>query len=161
MFLRIAYLGLTLGLRTASFFLCVLGLVVLRRHVQKQERGTLANGGTGAVAAELQALRKDENNGPNPEPQTSDYDPERETRLWHATNAHMEQQGHHPASVWSVTILPEPCKWCEICRFWYSRNISWMYTLFFKREKECLKLPDLFQNKRYLRTLASAGLKRR
>lgn len=81
MFLRIAYLGLTLGLRTASFFLCVLGLVVLQRHVQKQERGTLANGGAGVAAAELQALRKDENNGANSEPQASDYDPERETRL--------------------------------------------------------------------------------
>ncbi|KAA0720767.1 Solute carrier organic anion transporter family member 1C1 [Triplophysa tibetana] len=78
---RIAYLGLTLGLRTASFFLCVLGLVVLKRHIQKQERGALANGGTGAAASELQALRKGENNSSNSEPQTSDYDPERETRL--------------------------------------------------------------------------------
>ncbi|KTG38236.1 hypothetical protein cypCar_00037954 [Cyprinus carpio] len=80
---RIAYLGLTLGLRTASFFLCFLGLVVLRRHVQRQERNTLANGGTGAAAGELQALRKEENNSCNSDqcPQTADYDPERETRL--------------------------------------------------------------------------------
>ncbi|KAK7129643.1 hypothetical protein R3I93_019325 [Phoxinus phoxinus] len=80
---RIAYLGLTLGLRTASFFLCVLGLVVLRRHVQRQERNTLANGGTGAAAGELQALRKEENNSCNLDqcPRTTDYDPERETRL--------------------------------------------------------------------------------
>lgn len=81
--LRIAYLGLTLGLRTASFFLCVLGLVVLRRHVQRQERNTLANGGTGVAAGELQALRKEENNSCNMDQcsRTTDYDPERETRL--------------------------------------------------------------------------------
>uniref|UniRef100_A0A673JEE2 Solute carrier organic anion transporter family member n=1 Tax=Sinocyclocheilus rhinocerous TaxID=307959 RepID=A0A673JEE2_9TELE len=80
---RIAYLGLTLGLRTASFFLCILGLVVLRRHVRRQERNTLANGGTGAAAGELQALRKEENNSCNSDqcPRTTDYDPERETRL--------------------------------------------------------------------------------
>ncbi|CAM4561769.1 unnamed protein product [Leuciscus chuanchicus] len=80
---RIAYLGLTLGLRTASFFLCVLGLVVLRRHVQRQEHNALANGGTGAAAGELQALRKEENNSCNLDqcPRTTDYDPERETRL--------------------------------------------------------------------------------
>uniref|UniRef100_A0A8C1IEP1 Solute carrier organic anion transporter family member n=1 Tax=Cyprinus carpio TaxID=7962 RepID=A0A8C1IEP1_CYPCA len=78
---RIAYLGLTLGLRTASFFLCILGLVVLRRHVRRQEHNTLANGGT--AAGELQALRKEENNSCNSDqcPQTADYDPERETRL--------------------------------------------------------------------------------
>ncbi|XP_059360726.1 solute carrier organic anion transporter family member 1C1-like isoform X2 [Carassius carassius] len=80
---RIAYLGLTLGLRTASFFLCILGLVVLRRHVRRQEHMTLTNGGTGAMAGELQALRKEENNSCNSNqcPQTTDYDPERETRL--------------------------------------------------------------------------------
>uniref|UniRef100_A0A9J8A005 Solute carrier organic anion transporter family member n=1 Tax=Cyprinus carpio carpio TaxID=630221 RepID=A0A9J8A005_CYPCA len=78
---RIAYLGLTLGLRTASFFLCILGLVVLRRHVRRQEHNTLANGGT--AAGELQALRKEENNSCNSDqcPQTADYGPERETRL--------------------------------------------------------------------------------
>jgi len=82
--LRIAYLGLTLGLRTASFFLCVLGLVVLRRHVQRQERNALANGDTGAAAGELQALRKEENTSGNLDQcpaRTTDYDPERETRL--------------------------------------------------------------------------------
>uniref|UniRef100_A0A671K5M1 Solute carrier organic anion transporter family member n=1 Tax=Sinocyclocheilus anshuiensis TaxID=1608454 RepID=A0A671K5M1_9TELE len=80
---RIAYLGLTLGLRTASFFLCILGLVVLRRHVRRQERNTFANGGTGAAAGELQALRKEENNSCNSDqcPRTIDYDPEQETRL--------------------------------------------------------------------------------
>lgn len=80
--LRIAYLGLTLGLRTVSFFLCILGLLVLRQHVQKQERSTMVNGGS-AAAGELQALRKEENNSCNSEqcPQNTDYDPERETRL--------------------------------------------------------------------------------
>ncbi|TRY88684.1 hypothetical protein DNTS_006258 [Danionella cerebrum] len=80
---RIAYLGLTLGLRTVSFFLCVLGLLVLKRHVQRQERSTLSNGGVGASAGELQALRKDENHSCESEtsPQSTEYDPERETRL--------------------------------------------------------------------------------
>ncbi|XP_056312181.1 solute carrier organic anion transporter family member 1C1 [Danio aesculapii] len=80
---RIAYLGLTLGLRTVSFFLCILGLLVLRRHVQKQKHSTMLNGGS-AAAGELQALRKEENNSCNSEqcaPHNSDYDPERETRL--------------------------------------------------------------------------------
>ncbi|XP_072528886.1 solute carrier organic anion transporter family member 1C1 [Salminus brasiliensis] len=80
---RIAYLGLTLGLRTASFFLCALGLLVLQRHIKRQERGTLSNGNTGHTVAELQALRKEETNNSNLDqsPRTSDYDPERETRL--------------------------------------------------------------------------------
>ncbi|KAL7827720.1 hypothetical protein AOLI_G00308720 [Acnodon oligacanthus] len=80
---RIAYLGLTLGLRTASFFLCALGLLVLQRHVKRQESGTLSNGNTGSTVAELQALRKEETNNSNSDqsPWTSDYDPERETRL--------------------------------------------------------------------------------
>ncbi len=90
--LRIAYLGLTLGLRAASFFLCFLGLVALRRHVQQQERNTLANGGAEAAAGELQALRKEENNSCNSDrcPRTAEYDPERETRLWRLRR---EQQG--------------------------------------------------------------------
>ncbi|KAL6459739.1 hypothetical protein MHYP_G00314980 [Metynnis hypsauchen] len=80
---RIAYLGLTLGLRTASFFLCALGLLVLQRHVKRQESSTLSNGNTGSTVAELQALRKEETNNSNSDqsPRTSDYDPERETRL--------------------------------------------------------------------------------
>ncbi|KAI4878070.1 hypothetical protein NFI96_011674 [Prochilodus magdalenae] len=80
---RIAYLGLTLGLRTASFFLCALGLLVLQRHVKRQDSGTLSNGNTGSTVAELQALRKEETNNSNSDqsPRTSDYDPERETRL--------------------------------------------------------------------------------
>lgn len=134
---RIAYLGLTLGLRTASFFLCFLGLVVLRRHVQRQERNTLANGGTGAAAGELQALRKEENNSCNSDqcPQTADYDPERETRLWRLRR---EQQGRDAPSV--PHFLSDSCKWCEISCFWYSRFISWMYVMFWvkKEEEECL-----------------------
>ncbi|XP_030630784.1 solute carrier organic anion transporter family member 1C1 [Chanos chanos] len=78
---RIAYLGLTLGLRTVSFFLCALGLVMLQRHLHRQEHGAVANGGSSA--AELQALHRDETNTSNSDqfPNTSDCDPERETRL--------------------------------------------------------------------------------
>ncbi|KAK3517935.1 hypothetical protein QTP70_027905 [Hemibagrus guttatus] len=75
---RIAYLGLTLGLRTASFFLCALGLLVLQWHVKKQKSRTLSNGNTGT---ELQALRKEELSNSDQSPRTSDYDPDRETRL--------------------------------------------------------------------------------
>ncbi|KAK3544752.1 hypothetical protein QTP86_026725, partial [Hemibagrus guttatus] len=74
---RIAYLGLTLGLRTASFFLCALGLLVLQWHVKKQKSRTLSNGNTGT---ELQALRKEELSNSDQSPRTSDYDPDRETR---------------------------------------------------------------------------------
>ncbi|XP_046729061.1 solute carrier organic anion transporter family member 1C1 isoform X3 [Silurus meridionalis] len=75
---RVAYLGLTLGLRTASFFFCVLGLLILQRHVKKQKSRTLSNGST---ATELQALRKEEISNFDQSPRTSDYNPERETRL--------------------------------------------------------------------------------
>ncbi|XP_066523677.1 solute carrier organic anion transporter family member 1C1 isoform X2 [Hoplias malabaricus] len=80
---RIAYLSLTLGLRTVSFFLCALGLLLLQRQVGRQEGVTLSNGNTGSSAAELQALRKEEtpNSNSDQSPRTSDYDPERETRL--------------------------------------------------------------------------------
>lgn len=130
---RIAYLGLTLGLRTASFFLCILGLVVLRRHVRRQERNTLTNGGTAAAAGELQALRKEENNSCNSDqcPQTADYDPERETRLWlvmHACTGSNRTVMFH--------FLSDSCKWCELSCFWYSRSISWMYTMFWVKKKK-------------------------
>lgn len=76
---RRAYLGLTLGLRTASFFLCVLGLLILQRHVTRQKsRRALCNGST---VTELQALRKEDLSSPDESPQTLDYNPERETRL--------------------------------------------------------------------------------
>ncbi|KAL2102694.1 hypothetical protein ACEWY4_001862 [Coilia grayii] len=83
---RTAYLGLTLGLRAVSFLLCVWGFVVLRRHVRRQERGPLTNGAV-AVAAELEALRKEETQGAcgsdqnQTQPSSDCNNPERETRL--------------------------------------------------------------------------------
>ncbi|KPP74810.1 hypothetical protein Z043_105993, partial [Scleropages formosus] len=76
--LRIVYLGLTLGLRTASFFLCALGFVLLRRHVRREEKSSLANGGT-----EIESLTKEENSSLNCDQfvRNSDCDPDRETRL--------------------------------------------------------------------------------
>uniref|UniRef100_A0A8C9R4L6 Solute carrier organic anion transporter family member n=1 Tax=Scleropages formosus TaxID=113540 RepID=A0A8C9R4L6_SCLFO len=75
---RIVYLGLTLGLRTASFFLCALGFVLLRRHVRREEKSSLANGGT-----EIESLTKEENSSLNCDQfvRNSDCDPDRETRL--------------------------------------------------------------------------------
>lgn len=55
-FCRILYLGLTLGLRTLSFFLCISGFVFLKRHIRREERYSLTNG-----SAELDSLRKEEN----------------------------------------------------------------------------------------------------
>ncbi|XP_029027072.1 solute carrier organic anion transporter family member 1C1-like [Betta splendens] len=56
---RIAYLGLTLSLRTVSFIVCIPGFILLSRQLKEEERtaihGSLANGG-----AELEALRKEE-----------------------------------------------------------------------------------------------------
>ncbi|KAF6736083.1 Solute carrier organic anion transporter family member 1C1 [Oryzias melastigma] len=56
---RIAYLGLTLSLRTVSFIICIPGFILLGRQLKKEERdamhGALSNGGT-----ELEALRKEE-----------------------------------------------------------------------------------------------------
>ncbi|KAM9732695.1 solute carrier organic anion transporter family member 1C1-like [Menidia menidia] len=56
---RIAYLGLTLSLRTISFIICIPGFILLSRQLKKEERsamhGALTNGGT-----ELEALRREE-----------------------------------------------------------------------------------------------------
>ncbi|KAJ8249854.1 hypothetical protein COCON_G00230700 [Conger conger] len=52
---RIAYLGLSLGLRTFSFLLCVPGFVLLRRHIEKEEGLALSNGGS-----EAEPLKKEE-----------------------------------------------------------------------------------------------------
>lgn len=73
------YLGLTLGLRTVSFILCVMGFVLLRRQVKAEEKNPgMVNGGT-----ELESLTKDENSSLNCDQliRNSDYDPDRETRL--------------------------------------------------------------------------------
>lgn len=81
--LRIAYLGLTMGLRTVSFLLCILGFVLLKRHLRREERSAhqVANGG-----AELEVLRKEEvlasNSDQSLQTSTTDYNnTERETRL--------------------------------------------------------------------------------
>ncbi|XP_061684393.1 solute carrier organic anion transporter family member 1C1 isoform X1 [Syngnathoides biaculeatus] len=79
---RIAYLGLTLGLRTISFLICIPGFVLLSRQLEEEEhdalRGALANGGT-----ELEALRKEEFVISNSETlkRTSENGTDRETRL--------------------------------------------------------------------------------
>uniref|UniRef100_A0A7N8Y807 Solute carrier organic anion transporter family member n=1 Tax=Mastacembelus armatus TaxID=205130 RepID=A0A7N8Y807_9TELE len=73
---RIAYLGLTLSLRTISFIVCIPGFILLSRQLKEEERnaihGALANGG-----AELEALRKEEFVISN----SSDNSTDRETRL--------------------------------------------------------------------------------
>uniref|UniRef100_A0A7N8XAY9 Solute carrier organic anion transporter family member n=1 Tax=Mastacembelus armatus TaxID=205130 RepID=A0A7N8XAY9_9TELE len=75
-YLLIAYLGLTLSLRTISFIVCIPGFILLSRQLKEEERnaihGALANGG-----AELEALRKEEFVISN----SSDNSTDRETRL--------------------------------------------------------------------------------
>ncbi|KAM7399411.1 hypothetical protein PAMP_018684 [Pampus punctatissimus] len=79
---RIAYLGLTLSLRTISFIICIPGFILLSRQLKKEERnaihGALANGGT-----ELEALRKEEFVISNCDhlQRTADNSTDRETRL--------------------------------------------------------------------------------
>ncbi|XP_030587337.1 solute carrier organic anion transporter family member 1C1-like [Archocentrus centrarchus] len=75
---RIVYLGLTLGLRTVSFFLCILGFALLKRHIKKEEKNMLTNG-----SAELETLRKEENSSIHCEQfiLALDCNPDRETRL--------------------------------------------------------------------------------
>ncbi|XP_061537066.1 solute carrier organic anion transporter family member 1C1 isoform X3 [Phycodurus eques] len=78
---RIAYLGLTLGLRTISFLICIPGFILLSRQLKEEHdtlRGSLANGGT-----ELEVLRKDEFVISNSKTlqRTSENGTDRETRL--------------------------------------------------------------------------------
>ncbi|XP_040033369.2 solute carrier organic anion transporter family member 1C1 isoform X1 [Gasterosteus aculeatus] len=79
---RIAYLGLTLSLRTLSFLVCIPGFILLGRQLRMEERsavhGDLANGG-----AELEALRKEEfvTSSADRSQQTADSSTDRETRL--------------------------------------------------------------------------------
>ncbi|XP_076861702.1 solute carrier organic anion transporter family member 1C1 isoform X2 [Brachyhypopomus gauderio] len=74
---RTAYLGLTLGLRTGSFFLCALGLLVLRQHVLKEESGLASSSNTGSALAELQAYRAEDTNNSHSDqsPRISDQSP--------------------------------------------------------------------------------------
>ncbi|XP_037623873.1 solute carrier organic anion transporter family member 1C1 isoform X2 [Sebastes umbrosus] len=75
---RIVYLGLTLGLRTVSFFLCISGFVLLKRHIKREERSALTNG-----SVELESLRKEEDSSVHCEQfiPALDCNPDRETRL--------------------------------------------------------------------------------
>ncbi|XP_034031365.1 solute carrier organic anion transporter family member 1C1-like [Thalassophryne amazonica] len=52
---RIVFLGLTLGLRTVSYFLCILGFVLLKRHIKRKENNALLHG-----SAELDTMGKEE-----------------------------------------------------------------------------------------------------
>lgn len=81
--LRIAYLGLTLSLRTISFIICIPGFILLSRQLKEEERsaihGALRNGGT-----ELEVLRKEElviSNSDQPH-HPSENSTDRQTRLW-------------------------------------------------------------------------------
>ncbi|KAG7522502.1 solute carrier organic anion transporter family member 1C1-like isoform X1 [Solea senegalensis] len=53
---RTVYLGLTLVLRTVSFFFCVLGFALLKRHIKRKEKNALIS-----ANAEMASLRKEEN----------------------------------------------------------------------------------------------------
>uniref|UniRef100_A0A3Q3ISC4 Solute carrier organic anion transporter family member n=1 Tax=Monopterus albus TaxID=43700 RepID=A0A3Q3ISC4_MONAL len=75
---RIAYLGLTMSLRTISFIICIPGFILLSRQLREEERNAihsaLANGGGGT---EPEALRKEEFGISS----SSDNSTDRETRL--------------------------------------------------------------------------------
>ncbi|XP_027859406.1 solute carrier organic anion transporter family member 1C1-like isoform X2 [Xiphophorus couchianus] len=75
---RIVYLGLTLGLRAVSFFLCIWGFALLKRHIKREEKEALSN-----QNGELESLRKEENSSMHCEQfiLSPDCNPERETRL--------------------------------------------------------------------------------
>ncbi|KAK9516495.1 hypothetical protein VZT92_024419 [Zoarces viviparus] len=75
---RIVYLGLTLGLRTISFLLCISGFALLKRHIKKEEKNAPTNG-----SAELESLWKEEKSSIHCQPfiLASDCNPDRETHL--------------------------------------------------------------------------------
>ncbi|XP_053742118.1 solute carrier organic anion transporter family member 1C1-like [Synchiropus splendidus] len=75
---RILYLGLTLGLRTVSFLLCILGFSLLQRHVKQEEKTALANS-----SGEQESLEKEENTSTQREQfmVTSSQSSDRETHL--------------------------------------------------------------------------------
>lgn len=78
LFCRLLYLGLTLGLRTVSFFFCISGFALLRQHIKMEEKYALTNG-----SAELESLRKEDSSRHCDEfVLTSDCSHDRETRLW-------------------------------------------------------------------------------
>lgn len=70
-----------MGLRTVSFFLCILGFVLLGRHVKQEEKMALTNGN---VEMESESLRKEESNNSlhcDQFVRALDCNPDRETRL--------------------------------------------------------------------------------
>ncbi|XP_055365516.1 solute carrier organic anion transporter family member 1C1-like isoform X2 [Betta splendens] len=75
---RIVYLGLTLGLRTVSFFFCIVCFALLKRHVAMEEKSALTDG-----SAESESLRKEENSSVHCEQciLALDHSPDRETHL--------------------------------------------------------------------------------
>ncbi|RVE71652.1 hypothetical protein OJAV_G00053960, partial [Oryzias javanicus] len=75
---RVVYLGLTLGLRTLSFILCIWGFALLKKHLKREEKKVLTNG-----SAEMELLRKEENSSVHGEPfiLALDCDVDRETDL--------------------------------------------------------------------------------
>ncbi|XP_036068198.1 solute carrier organic anion transporter family member 1C1 [Oryzias melastigma] len=75
---RVVYLGLTLGLRTLSFILCIWGFALLKKHLKREEKKVLTNG-----SAEMELLRKEENSSAHSEPfiLALDCDVDRETDL--------------------------------------------------------------------------------
>ncbi|MED6255722.1 hypothetical protein ATANTOWER_013884 [Ataeniobius toweri] len=75
---RIVYLGLTFGLRAVSFFLCIWGFDLLRKHIKREEKEALSND-----SGELELLRKEENSSATGGQflLSPDCNPERETRL--------------------------------------------------------------------------------
>lgn len=105
--LRIAYLGLTLSLRTISFIICIPGFILLSRQLKEEERsaihGALRNGGT-----ELEVLRKEElviSNSDQPH-HPSENSTDRQTRLWQS------QQSWRPHIYQTVCLSHEN----KICR---------------------------------------------
>lgn len=110
---RIAYLGLTMSLRSISFIICIPGFILLSRQVKEEERnaihGALTNGGT-----ELEALRKEEfviNN-------SSDNSTDRETRLWR-----MQQKPSVPFTHEQLHILSQSVRWN--CTHAHSQSHKW------------------------------------
>ncbi|CAL1570355.1 unnamed protein product [Knipowitschia caucasica] len=77
---RIAYLGLTLALRTVSFVICIPGFILLSRQLKQEERNALHHAATNG-GAELEALRKGEAVSSSSEQRISVNGTDRETRL--------------------------------------------------------------------------------
>lgn len=146
-----AYLGLTLSLRTISFIICIPGFVLLSRQLKKEERngihGALANGG-----AELEALRKEDFviSNLDQSQQASDSSTDRETQLWlcpHTENAgrcgdthtQMRVAGNHTLTGpllegRNSTTEPLECVNLTVCSLNVSAGfvfVSWSRTIIF------------------------------